>query len=259
MYTEKMLQKFWARVAVCEHGHACKACCWLWQGGTTRGGYGSMALYWGSYPPGTPHYQQKRAHRMCWDIVYGPIPDGLWVLHNCPGGDNPLCVNPAHLWLGTPDDNQKDSMRTGTRPTGDKHGLRLHPEAVTRGERSGVTHLSDNDVYAIRAYGRLGYSQTHLAKAFDISSGNVGSILRRRSWAHLPEREDDHFINTLGPSKDSRHRGETISWSKLTEQNVLEIRALAAQGWYQRQLAQRYGVSKSLIGFVVTRKLWKHL
>lgn len=68
-----------------------------------RGGYGIL------YHKGKTLY----AHRVSWELNRGPIPEGLWVLHNCPGGDNPACVDPAHLWLGTASDNSKDRDAKG--------------------------------------------------------------------------------------------------------------------------------------------------
>lgn len=69
--------------------------CWEWSAGRNAQGYG---LFWfrGS---------MKRASRISWELHHGPIPDQLWVLHKC---DNPGCVNPDHLFLGTRSDNMKD-------------------------------------------------------------------------------------------------------------------------------------------------------
>ncbi len=78
--------------------------CWLWHGGNDgKMGYGTMQF----------NGKKTVAHRISWEMANGPIPDGLWVLHNCPGGDNPACVNPAHLFLGTRADNMRDAHQKG--------------------------------------------------------------------------------------------------------------------------------------------------
>ncbi len=88
--------------------------CWLWIKATDRDGYGVTS---------TKNKKQVRAHRVSWEIHFGPIPDGLCVLHNCPGGDNPTCVRPSHLWLGTNDQNMADRKAKGRYANGrDQHG-----------------------------------------------------------------------------------------------------------------------------------------
>ena len=76
--------------------------CWNWTESTAPNGYGRMSYN------GTTDY----AHRLSWNAHFGVIPDGLHVLHRC---DNPTCVNPEHLFLGTHQDNMDDMMRKGRR------------------------------------------------------------------------------------------------------------------------------------------------
>ena len=117
--TEKDIARFWAKVRKTDG-------CWLWTAGTfaRRYGYGQFGLN------GHPH----KAHRLAWEFTNGPIPEGLSVLHHC---DNPPCVNPAHLFLGTRGDNTRDMMMKGrSRSIADrnrgkthcKHGHEFTPE-----------------------------------------------------------------------------------------------------------------------------------
>lgn len=91
--------------------------CWEWQGWRNRNGYGVMAT-------GPKGGQRKElAHRISWRVNVGPIPDGLRVLHRC---DNPPCVRPSHLFLGTQLDNMRDASAKGRV----RHHGKLPPETV---------------------------------------------------------------------------------------------------------------------------------
>ena len=131
LYPTHVVQRFWSKVALCAHGETCAACCWPWLESTARG-YG---VFFVPKAYRTGRTKCERANRVCWRIVYGLIPEGLHVLHDCPGGDDPRCTNYHHYWLGTPDDNQKDSMRKGRRPTGEKHGCACILKRAAVGKR----------------------------------------------------------------------------------------------------------------------------
>lgn len=183
MYPAYLIERFWSKVAICKHGRACKVCCWEWQGKRVRG-YGVMFI-----PKAYRRQKSKgrRANRLCLEITTGkPLPPEVHALHNCPNGDNPACVNPAHLWSGTIDDNQKDSMRKGRRPTGEKHGLRLHPDATRKGIDNPSTKMTPDDVYFARKKRQEGWTIQHIAQELGRGKTTIEAACSRRTWAHLP-------------------------------------------------------------------------
>ena len=145
--------------------------CWVWQGGVTTGGYGSAHVGRKTY----------RAHRISWVVFRGDIPIGLWVLHTC---DNPPCINPEHLYLGTRADNDQDAKDRNRLATGDRHGMRLHPESVPRGERQGSSRLTADIVRQMRILAGS-MTQCALAQQFGITQVHVGRIINRQEWAHV--------------------------------------------------------------------------
>lgn len=179
MYPDYLEERFWTRVAICAHGFSCAQCCWPWEGHLVKE-YGYFPLP-KAYRQGKS--KEERATRVCWRIIHGPIAEGLHILHTC---DNPPCVNYHHLWAGSIDDNQKDSMRKGRRPSGDRHGLHLHPEAIAKGERAHSAILTDNDIPRIRELGRAGLSQTAIGARYGVTKSTIGCVLRGETWRHIP-------------------------------------------------------------------------
>jgi len=138
--------------------------CWNWTGSRCglRGEYGKT----------TYNQKPENAHRVAWILAYGPIPEGMNVLHNCPNGDNPLCCNPAHLWLGTQHDNMMDKAAKGR-------------SNVRRGERHSKVKLTADIVRAIRDDIALGRSHRSIAAQYGVSQPLVTNIGKRKVWGWL--------------------------------------------------------------------------
>lgn len=164
--------------------------CWEWQG----------SRY---FPPGFPYgrlcVQRKtfKAHRLAWLLTFGDIPKGFCVCHTC---DNPPCVRPSHLFLGTNADNTLDRDRKGrqakgekhgayTKPyrlaSGDRHGFYLHPERTPRGERNGHAKLTAQEVMAIRERVANGEMKARLAPEYGVTDVTISSIVLGQTWRHL--------------------------------------------------------------------------
>lgn len=147
-------QHFWPKVNKTDG-------CWLWTGAPNRGGYGPMMI-------GGRKGYKALAHRVSWELANGPIPSDMFVLHNCPGGDNPACVNPAHLWLGTRADNQRDMAEKNR---------------SLYGERSLKAKITSDQASAIRVrYSQGGISQKALGKEFGISQAGISMIVTEKNW-----------------------------------------------------------------------------
>jgi len=103
--------------------------CWPWKGTRLRTGRGQVHLRW----EGKKNVRAT-APAVAWVLTHGPIPSGLVPCHNCPTGDDPNCVNPTHLFLGTQAENVHDSVKKGRFSLWRVTGVRLNGEPV-RGTR----------------------------------------------------------------------------------------------------------------------------
>ncbi len=161
--TEATLEaRFWAKVAKAPTG------CWEWQAATDRHGYGFIGL--GVRAVGT-----GRAHRVSYVLAYGSVPKGMCVLHRC---DNPPCVNPVHLFLGSRADNMRDMKAKGRAASGERNGSRTQPGAIRRGEQLPQTKISDAEVRQARLLWETGkWRQSHLAEKYRISQSNISRIV----------------------------------------------------------------------------------
>lgn len=107
------------------------------------------------------------AHRAVWLLTKGPIPDGLSVLHDCPEGDNLLCCNPRHLWVGTQAQNMADMARKGR---------------AQRGERHAHAKLTASLVVSIRKDHRL---HREIAADLGVSTSLISMVKSGDIWRHV--------------------------------------------------------------------------
>ncbi len=161
--------------------------CWTWLGGKTTGGYGRVQIAGRS----------DLAHRAAFRFAHSD-PGEACVLHAC---DNPSCVCPDHLTLGTKGDNNRDRAAKGRSSTGDRHYSRQQParlargsthfsvtkpEAVCRGSMHGCAKVDEACVQRIRQRSVAGELQKAIARDVGLSNTAVGDIVRRKTWRHVP-------------------------------------------------------------------------
>ncbi len=132
--------------------------CIPWVGHLMDNGYGQIRTKIGDKT------RVVLAHRASYELMVGPIPDGLFVLHRC---DNPPCINPVHLFLGTHQDNADDKVRKNRQATG--------------ATQAGRAKLTDEQVRQIRSRYRRGYGNK-LAKEFGIDESGVSRIVHKLSY-----------------------------------------------------------------------------
>ena len=140
----KNLNKFFEKVKKTET-------CWLWTGATSESGYGAFG-YRGKW---------MRANRVSFLIHKGEIPEEMLVCHSC---DNPQCVNPDHLFLGTPTDNMNDMIKKGR--------SKFQP----KGEKNTACKLTDKQVLEIKEMRKNKIAAKEIAKKFNISADYVYEI-----------------------------------------------------------------------------------
>ena len=162
MYNKAIKKRFWDKVNKTDY-------CWEWTSyfktdkrfkeGTTYG------FFW------LNGKRNCRAHRVSWEIHFGEIPEGMCVCHHC---DNPKCVRPDHLFLGTMADNNKDMIKKGRGNVG------------APGKLNSSAKLTEKQVLEIRTLHQTGQmSQKNLGKMFNVTETNIVYIVKRKTWKNI--------------------------------------------------------------------------
>lgn len=145
------MDRFWSKVEKTDG-------CWNWTAGVSEKGYGLFSV----------NNRNRRAHRVSYEMHCEPIPPGMQVLHKC---DNPRCVRPDHLFLGTGADNMADKVAKGR-----------EAHVGVQGEKHPRAKLTNEQVLAIRS---MSGSEGGIAGLFGVSVRAINDIRNRKSWKHI--------------------------------------------------------------------------
>lgn len=151
-WTQTVEERFWEKVDKCGPDE-----CWKWAGGRDKDGYGRF--FW--------DYRMRVAHRFSYELHYGPIQHRKIICHHC---DNPSCVNPKHLFVGSYQENSQDMV--------DK-------KRSAKGEYHGMSKLTRENVIKIRKQYISGETQTAIAKELGISQTTVSRAILKQTWKHV--------------------------------------------------------------------------
>lgn len=154
-YDKKFRARFWSKVDKATE-------CWVWTASRSWYGYGQIA-----YGRRGMDKTTLRANRVSYELRYGAIPKGLWVLHHC---DSPACVRPSHLFLGTQADNMADAASKGR---------------MARGPINGNAKLTERDVHNIRMALAKGETQKQIARCFGVRRQCISKIKTGERWNWL--------------------------------------------------------------------------
>lgn len=208
-HRDNLIKKFEKYVDVKEEG------CWEWKGGTNGSNYGSVTID-GDHIP-------KSAHRKSYELFVDDIPEGLFVCHHC---DNPPCIRPDHLFVGTQKDNLQDASEKG----------RLN---ISSSQRKKI-------------------SQAHLRlwKNPEFRGGLVGELNPNFGKTHTAHAREVIGIKSVAAAKRARAKARQANRGIRREISTADALSIVTDTRGCRKLAKLYGVSKSYICDIKNRKTW---
>jgi transposase len=205
--------------------------CWQWCGPKNNKGYGYTYI--------RELGRRMTTHRASYTLRYGEIPEGLWVLHRC---DNPACVKPSHLFLGSPKDNVHDMIAKGRANRGNR----------PKGENHAYSKLSDATIIAIRTDYVAGVSIDRICEAYSVSRNSIHDYTGGRSWKHLLGVNGAPNLTQLKAECKRRAKSN----AKLDQAKAEQIRARLSAGELNKDLASEFGVSTATISDIRLRRIW---
>jgi predicted XRE-type DNA-binding protein len=209
---KEVIKRFWRYVFTTSN-------CWEWKGTKQKRGYGKLKIKTKTY----------LAHRVSYFIHFGVCPNTQLVTHKC---DNPNCVRPDHLQLGTHKDNTKDRVVRNRGAVGEKHGM---------------CKLSDTQVKAILT--QLAYkTQNQIACDYGVDQTTISDLITRTRQNFTHTKRD--LLIAAKTSVENRNK-------KLTTHDVVDIKIKLQAGQTQTKVAQEYGVNVSTINKIALNKNWK--
>lgn len=154
-HPDRVLEKFWKHVKIDS-----MTGCWQWTGGKNEFGYGIFCT----------DKRRIRTHRYCWELFKEPIPKGMCICHHC---DNPSCINPDHMFIGTQAENMADMRK--------KHRGSTKPRPGTENPAAKLSEQQVRIIFSMNGTVRA----EEVAQVFNVKKTSVYNIWSRITWKHL--------------------------------------------------------------------------
>lgn len=208
--------------------------CWMWSAGKTGQGYGAFSI----------DGKNRPAHRVSYELFKGPIPEGLFVCHDC---DTPACVNPDHLFLGTHQDNMDDRSKKGRTPAlPDTHSnVEWNLKRVLnmpKGSENHATRYSDEQVLEIHRLRATGLGPKPISESLGVKEMFVQDVIYGRARRYL--HPDPDIRGKLRRENSPRQAGIR---TKYSDETVAEVRRRLSNGDKGSKIANELSVPRSFV------------